>query len=91
MSEHTPYQKKIIERYYDHRDQIMLARLGEIVSELALADSEAKINRLWTRAEKAIKALNIPSDVVNRILSERKPDLLARYLREWLGSSAKHK
>ena len=89
MAEHTPYQKKIIEGYYEHRDGIMLGKLGEIVTELFLAESGRKRDQLWTRAEKAMKALSVPASVVTHILAERKPDTLARHLREWQGGGPK--
>jgi hypothetical protein len=84
VAEHTPHQRKIIERYYDRRDEIMLTRLGEIVSELMLAESAKKVEQLWKRATAAMKALQVPPQLAQRILEQRKPEILARNLREWL-------
>jgi hypothetical protein len=84
MPDYTPHQKKIISRYYDHRDQIMLTRLQEIVTELYLADTETKQNRLWKRAEAAMKALKIPAGQITRLLDGKKPETLAQNLRSWL-------
>ena len=84
MKDHTPHQKKIIERYYDRRDEIMLARLGEIVSELYLAETDAQANRLWKRAEKAMSALQVPQSTARHILTRRDPEVLAHNLRGWL-------
>lgn len=84
MTDHTPHQKKIIGRYYRNRDRIMLTRLSEIVSKLCVVDTEAKVNRLWDRADKAMKALRIPAGIAEHILTERKPEVLARNLRNWL-------
>lgn len=84
MTDYTPHQKKIIERYYDHRDEIMLAKLGEIASELYLAETDAAVNRLWTRAQKAMKALKVPASIAQHILDRRDPEVLARNLKEWL-------
>lgn len=86
MAEHTPYQKKLIERYYVKRDEIMLGKLGEIVSELYLADSDKKRDRLWKRAEQAMTGLEVPRDVARHILRSRDPQVLARNLREWLSA-----
>ena len=44
MPDHTRHQKKIIERYYDRRDEMMLAKLQEIVTEPYLAESDTKRN-----------------------------------------------
>ena len=84
MTDYTPHQKKIIERYYDRRDEIMLARLGEIVSELYLAETNAQVNRLWKRAEKAMSALQVPQSIVRHIVTRRDPEVLAHNLRGWL-------
>ena len=48
MPDYSKHQKKIIERYYDHRDVIMLTKLGEIVTELYLATSDKKRDQLWS-------------------------------------------
>lgn len=84
MPDYSPYQRKIIDRYYDKRDEIMLAKLGEIVSELYLAESEAKLSRLWTRVAKAMEGLRVPQSIAEHILKERKPEILAKNLRGWL-------
>ena len=84
MGDFTPHQKKIINRYYDNRDQIMLTRLQEIVTELYLADTEQKQNRLWKRAETAMKALKVPAPQIAHLLAQKKPEVLAQNLRLWL-------
>lgn len=88
MPEYTPHQKKIIERYYDNRDKIVLARLGEIVSDLYLAETEAKQNQLWKRAAKAMAALKVPERISEHILTKRDPEVLARNLRRWLDGAS---
>ena len=87
MPDRTPHQDKIIKRYYEHRDEILVARLQEIVSELYLADSEAQRRRLWSRAAKAMSGLKVPERLSSHILAQREPELLARHLKEWLGRS----
>ncbi len=84
MVDRTPHQKKIIERYYDHRQTIMLEKLGNVVTELFLADSPAKRDRLWARAAKAMAGLEIPAELARHILKQRSPEVLARNLTEWL-------
>ena len=84
MADYTRYQKKIIERYYDHKDQILLARLQEIVSDLYLAETDAKQKQLWTRARKAMVGLKVPDELAQHILTQRKVDVLARNVRDWL-------
>ncbi len=90
MPDHTPYQKKLIARYYDHRDEIQLTRLQEIVSELVLADSEARTKRLWSRASKAMKALGVPQRLHDHIVTQADPEVLARNVRNWLKTEKKN-
>ena len=89
MTDYTRHQKKIIERYYDRRDEIMLAKLQEIVTELYLAESDAKRDQLWKRAEKAMKALKAPESVARHILTQAKPEVLAKNVRQWLQDARK--
>jgi len=89
MGDFTPHQKKIINRYYDHRDEIMLTRLQELVTDLYLAESDAKRQRLWTRVASAMKALKVPPALADHILAQGKPELLAKNLRAWLDAAKK--
>ena len=89
MAEYTPHQKKIIARYYDRRDEIMLNRLGEIVSELYLAETDPQRSRLWDRAKKAMAGLQVPESVVSHILDSRDPEVLGRNLKGWLRTAEK--
>ena len=41
------YQRKIVDRYYEHLDTITLTKLSEAVSELYLCESEKKSQTLW--------------------------------------------
>lgn len=51
----SAHQSKIVKRYYQNIDTAMTQKLGEMVSELYLADTPAKQKKLWDRV---IKALN---------------------------------
>jgi hypothetical protein len=84
MPEYTPHQKKIIERYYDNRDAIMLQKLSELVTELYLAETDAKRERLWERAAAAMKHLKIKESIAGHILAKRKPEILASHVKDWL-------
>ena len=69
MTEHTPYQKGIIRRYYEHRDTLALQNLAEIVSDLYLAESDATKKRLWKRAATALAKLGPSKARTERILA----------------------
>ena len=81
MTDHTPYQKQVIKRYYNHRDHIMVQKLGEIVSELYLAD-EKSAARLWKRAAQALRNLEVPESRIQRLLELKEPERLANLLQE---------
>ncbi|MBE0538020.1 MAG: hypothetical protein IH624_20350 [Phycisphaerae bacterium] len=78
------YQKKVISNYYEHLDTIMLTKLQEIVTDLYLADTKAKQDRLWERAEKAMEKLQIKGAVIAHILKQRDVTVLAKNLQDWL-------
>jgi len=83
------YQQKLVERYYKNLDTIMLNKLAEIVSDLYLADTSAKRDRLWKRAEKAMLNLKIQPALVRHIMTKKDVQVLAKNLNDWLAISKK--
>lgn len=83
MPEHSPHQKKIIERYYDQRDVIMLNKLSEIVTELFLETSEKKVASLWGRARKAMINLKVPTSIIDHVCKNQSAEMLAHHVRDW--------
>jgi hypothetical protein len=79
--EYSRYQEKVIKRYYEHRDTIMAQKLGEIVTELYLAEGK-KRDRLWERAEKTLEKLREKDARVRTILEKRDVEGLARLANE---------
>ncbi|MHC4103569.1 MAG: hypothetical protein ACYSR9_01410 [Planctomycetota bacterium] len=90
-SELSTYQKVVISRYYDNLDTIMLGKLGELVTELYLADTNAKKERLWQRAQKAMKKLKVPPAIIDHIMKKRSEEILAKNLQDWLSKEKKGK
>jgi hypothetical protein len=88
MAKRSSYQDRIIRRYYENQDDIMLQRLGELVSELYLAEGKAR-TRLWDRAGKAMKNLNVPAERVEHIVASDNPLLVANLLKEYEGRTTK--
>lgn len=80
----SEYQNNVISNYYDNLDTIMLQKLSELVTDLYLADTEAKKKRLWQRAEKAMQKLKIKPAIINHIIAKKDPQILAKNLKEWL-------
>lgn len=81
MADHSPYQKKIIKRYYDHCDAIKSQRLAELVTELYLAEGK-KSERLWKQVSDTLVKLEIPESRIEHLLSKRDPALLAALVKE---------
>lgn len=83
---YTNYQTNVIGRYYENLDTIMLQKLGELVTELYLADTAAKQQRLWERAEKAMLKLKVKPAIIDHIMKTRSVEVLAKNLQGWLGN-----
>jgi hypothetical protein len=75
--ERSRYQKGIIRRYYEHREGISTQRLGEIVTELYLADSEKKKAKLWEQAEKALRTAGANEAWLTKVVAEKNLEGLA--------------
>jgi len=82
--EYTNYQKKVISAYYEHRDELALTSLQSVVTDLFLADTDAKRARLWDRAHKAMLKLKVKPAILEHILSKKDVTLLAKNLQDWL-------
>ena len=81
---YSKHQLKIISNYYEHRETLMLQKLGELATELVLADSDRQRDRLWGRVAAAMANLQIPPTLTEHILTSRDPEILARNLNDWL-------
>jgi len=67
----------------------MLGKLGELVTELYLADTQAKQNRLWQRAHKAMIKLKVPPAIIDHIMEKKDVEVLAKNLQDWLAKKKK--
>jgi hypothetical protein len=81
VAEHTPYQRKIIERYYKNLDAITFQRLSELATDLYLAEGK-KRDRLWSRVEESLQKLEVPGPRIAVLLEKRDPALLVELLKE---------
>jgi len=77
---YSAHQKKIINRYYEHRDTIALNRLGELLSDLYLSDSDRKAGRLWKQVDTALAKTDIAPAARRRIVEQRDLTELGRVL-----------
>jgi hypothetical protein len=82
-NEYSDYQKKVISDYYSNLDTIMLQKISELVTELYLADTDTKKDRLWQRVQKAMAKMKIPPAIIEHIMQRRDPVILAKNLQDW--------
>ena len=83
MAKRSNYQDRVIRNYYQNRDEIMLQRLGELVTDLYLAEG-AKQTRLWKRVAEILEKLKIPQDQIQHLVRSGNPALVANLLKKLL-------
>jgi hypothetical protein len=88
-NEYSAYQADVIGRYYDNLDNIMLQKLGELVSELYLTDGDKKKEKLWQRVNKALVSLGIKEGLIKHIMEKKDVEILAKNLQDWLAVKKK--
>jgi hypothetical protein len=81
MPDFTPYQQKIIKRYYDNQDVLQLQRLAEMVGELYLSTGK-KRQGIWTRIVSAMQKLGVPQSRIDHLRQQDKPELVAQVVEE---------
>jgi len=74
---YSAHQQRIIRNYYRNLDSIRAQRLQELVTELWLAGTEKKRDRLWARAEELLAKGDAPPSEVAGILERRDVEALA--------------
>jgi hypothetical protein len=83
MAKRTDYQQRAIKNYYDNRDAIMVQRLGEMLTDLYLAEGKARA-RIWARAATALEKLGVGPDQIQKIVQSDNPALLAALYQQML-------
>ena len=81
MADLTPYQRKIVKRYYNNYDAIASQRLAELVGELYLTDGK-KRDKLWIKVGDLLTKLEFPAARIEHLLAKRDPALLAGVMKE---------
>ncbi len=83
--EYSPFQKKIIRSFYENRETLALQQLGDVVSEIYLAEPGPKRRRLWDRAITHLTALGVKESTWRPIVEADSPQRLAKLLTELHG------
>ncbi|MCA8982248.1 MAG: hypothetical protein KDA76_00685 [Planctomycetaceae bacterium] len=74
--EYSRYQKNIIKRYYENRDQIDEQRLSELVTSLYLA-SPRQAAKKWEGIPDLLRRLSVPESRIEHIMNKQDITLLA--------------
>jgi len=81
MTDYSPYQKRIIERYYRNFDAIKRQQLAEWATELYLAEGK-KRDQIWKRVEESLRKLEFPESRIAHLLARKDPALIVGILDE---------
>jgi hypothetical protein len=83
MPKRSAHQERIIRNYYENKDSIMLQKLGELITELYLAEGKKKA-KVWERIETALKNLKVPESQIKHLVQCDNPALVAELLQKLL-------
>jgi hypothetical protein len=83
MAKRSSYQQNVIRNYYKNLDSIMMQRLGDLVTDLFLAEGKARV-RLWKRVSETLKKLEIPKTQIDHLVAADNPTMLADLMKQLL-------
>ena len=81
MAERSKYQNRVIKNFYKNREAISLQRLGELATELYLAEGK-KRQQVWQQISSALQHLGIKPARVEHLKSQDNPELIAKLVEE---------
>ena len=84
MENYSRYQQGIIKRYYSNQDTIQLQRLGELVTDLYLAEGK-KREKVWKSVAAAMEKLGVPKARIDHLVKSGDPKLVANLVTELQG------
>lgn len=79
MENYSRFQQKAIKNYYNNRDNIAFQRVGELVTELYLAEGK-KRERVWDQIVNHLTKMGIPPDRIAHLRTQDKPEMVAQLL-----------
>ena len=86
MADFSPYQQKIIKRYYNNFDSIQHQRLSEMIGDLYLSEGK-KLDRIWKNVGELLHKMEFPPARIEHLLVKRDPKLLPGVLKELQGKA----
>lgn len=82
--QYTKFQQKAIKNFYDNRESISIQRLGELVTDLYLAEGKSRATK-WKQIAAALERLAVPKAEIDHLLKKDDVALLAKKVTELTG------
>jgi hypothetical protein len=79
--DYSDYQKKIIRRFYDNRDQNDEQQLADLASNLYLSSGK-KLAKLWEQARGILERMRVPKSRIDHVMNSQNPALVAEIVKE---------
>ncbi len=86
MADLTKYQQKIVRNYYEHRDDIALQRVQELITELYLTEGKKRLKH-WESLTLHLGKLGVKPDVIAHLRKEDKPELVAKLVEKLMAKA----
>ena len=82
--QYSKFQQKAIKNYYDNRESISIQRLGELVTDLYLAEGKSRATK-WKTISAALGKLGVGEAEIANLVKKDDPALLAKKVSELNG------
>ena len=79
---YTPYQQKVIRRFYENKDLRLIQKLGELVSNLYVETSEKKRESGWKRIKEILIDLKVHPHEVEFLTKVKNLAVISKKLAE---------
>jgi len=79
--QYSKFQQKAIKNFYENRESISLQRLGELVTDLYLAEGKSRVTK-WKQIAAAMERLGVPKTEIDHLVKKDDPALLAKKVTE---------
>ena len=79
---YTPYQQKVIRRFYENKDLRLIQKLGDLVSDLYIETSEKKRESGWKRIKEILIDLKVQPHEVEFLTKDKNLTVISKKLAE---------
>ena len=79
---YTPYQQKVIRRFYENKDLRLIQKLGELVSNLYVETSDKKRESGWKRIKEILIDLKVHPHEVEFLTKDKNLTVISKKLAE---------